>query len=95
MDTRVKQSKSKWLNSPRQAFSVLLIIGLFLFNGCKRPEEDIVLRQIRNVVVDASTEPMLTANAIFYNPNNLRGKLKKIDIEIFVNGKKQAPSTSI
>ena len=31
---------------------------------------------------------MLTANAIFYNPNNMRGKLKKIDIEIFVNGKK-------
>ena len=34
------------------------------------------------------TDPMLKANAIFYNPNNMRGKLKKIDIEIFVNGKK-------
>jgi hypothetical protein len=33
---------------------------------------------------------MLKANAIFYNPNNVRGRLKKIDIEIFVNGKKAA-----
>ena len=76
------------MDSPFQAFSILLIIGLFLFNACKRPEEDIVLRQIRNVSLDASADPILTANAIFYNPNNMRGKLKKIDIEIFVNGKK-------
>jgi LEA14-like dessication related protein len=59
-------------------------------SGCKKPEEDIVLRQIRDVVVDANTEPMLKANAIFYNPNKVRGRLKKIDIEIFVNGKKAA-----
>ncbi len=88
MDTSVSQSKSKRLNSPLQAFSILVVIGLLLFNGCKRPEEDIVLRQIRNVNIDASADPMLKANAVFYNPNNVRGKLKKIDIEIFVNGKK-------
>jgi len=69
--------------------SVLFIIALFLFSSCK-PEEDVVLRQIRDVVVDANTEPMLKANAIFYNPNNMRGKLKRINVEIFVNGKKAA-----
>lgn len=63
---------------------------LFLLSGCKKPDQDIVLRQIRDVVVDASSEPMLRANAIFYNPNTVRGRLKKIDIEIFVNGKKAA-----
>jgi LEA14-like dessication related protein len=42
------------------------------------------------VVVDATTEPVLKANAIFYNPNDMRGRLKKIDVDIFVNGKKAA-----
>ena len=45
--------------------------------GCKRPKEDIVLRQIKDVVVDATTEPMLKANAIFFNPNQCAGKIKK------------------
>lgn len=67
-----------------------VVVALMLLAGCKKPDQDIVLRQIRDVVVDASTEPMLKANAIFYNPNAVRGKLKKIDIEIFVNGKKAA-----
>ena len=68
---------------------LLVILGLVTI-GCKSPKEDIVLRQIRDVVVDATSDPMLKANAIFYNPNSMRGKLKKIDVDIFVNGKKAA-----
>src|SRR5688500_11542379 len=71
-------------------FLMVIFFVMAIFSGCRRPDEDIVLRQIRDVVVDATTEPMLKANAIFYNPNNMRGRLKKIDIEIFVNGKKAA-----
>ncbi|HET9487557.1 MAG TPA: LEA type 2 family protein [Chryseosolibacter sp.] len=67
-----------------------VVAVLLLLASCKKPDQDIVLRQIRDVVVDASSEPMLKANAIFYNPNAVRGRLKKIDIEIFVNGKKAA-----
>jgi len=69
---------------------VFAIVALAALTGCKKPDQDIVLRQIKDVVVAASTEPMLKANAIFYNPNNIRGKLKEIDVEIFVNGKKAA-----
>lgn len=69
---------------------VAVLLLLFLVSGCRKPEEDIVLRQIRDVVVDATSGPVLKANAIFYNPNNMRGRLKKIDVEIFVNGKKAA-----
>ena len=69
---------------------LVFLMALFVLSSCQKPEEDIVLRQIRDVVVDASSEPMLKANAIFYNPNDMRGKLKKIDVEIFVNGKKAA-----
>lgn len=71
--------------------SALLLLGVFLLlTGCKKPDEEIVLRDIKDVVVDASSDPMLKANAIFYNPNKVRGKLKKIDVEIFVDGKRAA-----
>ena len=69
---------------------VAVLLLLFLASGCRKPEEDIVLRHVRDVVVDATSGPVLKANAIFYNPNNMRGRLKKIDVEIFVNGKKAA-----
>lgn len=73
-----------------QSHFVIFILILLLLAGCKKPDQDIVLRNIKDVVVDATTEPLLRANAIFFNPNNIRGRLKKIDIEIFVNGKKAA-----
>lgn len=74
----------------RQNYLAALMLVLLLLSACSKPDQDIVLRNIKDVVVDASTEPMLRANAIFYNPNKVRGKLKKIDVEIFVNGKKAA-----
>ena len=65
-----------------------LILLALLLVGCAKPDQDIVLRNVKDVVVDANTDPTLKANAIFFNPNKIRGKLKKIDVEIFVNGKK-------
>ena len=73
----------------RRPLSILLLT-LTLLTSCKKPDQDIVLRQIKDVVMDASSEPLLKANAIFYNPNSVRGKLKKINVEIFVDGKKAA-----
>ncbi len=66
------------------------LLALLSVTGCRKPDQEIVLRKIRDVVVDATSDPMLKANAIFYNPNSVRGRLKKIDVEIFVNGKKAA-----
>jgi LEA14-like dessication related protein len=72
----------------------MLLIACFafatLFISCERPKEEIVLRRIKDVVVDASSDPVLKANAVFFNPNNVRGKIKKIKVDIFVNGKKAA-----
>lgn len=65
------------------SFTLLLII-----TSCTAPKEKIVLRQIKDVIADASSEPMLKAKAVFYNPNDIRFRLKKIDVEIFVDGKK-------
>ena len=69
---------------------LLSLLAVLLLAGCQKPEHDIVLRHIRDVVVDASSEPMLKANAVFFNPNDMRGRIRKIDVEIFVNGKKAA-----
>jgi LEA14-like dessication related protein len=66
----------------------LLIFISLVFIQCQKPDQDIELRRITDVVVDATTDPMLKANALFYNPNKAHGRLKKIKVEIFINGKK-------
>ena len=70
--------------------NLYLLFSLVLLISCQRPKEEIVLRQIKDVVVDATSDPLLKANAIFFNPNDVRGKLKRINVDIFVNGKKAA-----
>ena len=52
--------------------------------------ESIELRKVKDVVVDASSEPTLRAEAIFYNPNKFKMKLKKINVDVYINGKKTA-----
>ena len=71
-------------------FGFFLVFGLLLLlsgSACK-PKEDIVLRNVRDIVIDANSEPTLKAQAILYNPNNIRIKLRKIEIDVYVNGKK-------
>lgn len=62
---------------------------LVAFSSCK-PEEDIVFRQIKDVVVDAASGPKLKAQAVFYNPNSMRMKLRRINVDVFIDGKKAA-----
>jgi LEA14-like dessication related protein len=70
-------------------FVFWMICFAVAISSCK-PKEDVVLRNVRDIVVDANDEPTLQAKAILYNPNKVRMKLRKIDIEVFVNGKKAA-----
>jgi LEA14-like dessication related protein len=63
-------------------FSVLLLVSSCL------PKEEVVLRNVRDIVVDATTEPLLKANAVLYNPNNVRIKLRSAKVDVYVNGKK-------
>jgi LEA14-like dessication related protein len=72
----------------RLQYVVCFIFLLFFFTQCEKPDQDIVLRRIKDVVVDATTDPTLKANAVFFNPNKVRGRIKKVKIDIFVNGKK-------
>jgi LEA14-like dessication related protein len=67
---------------------MVAFLAIVLLQSCHKPDQDIVLRHVKDVVADATSEPTLRAEAVFFNPNNMGGKLKNIDVEIFVNGKK-------
>lgn len=69
-------------------YTVLLFVVALLFQSCQKPDEKIELKNIRDVVADVSTEPTLKGEAIFFNPNDMRGKLKHISVDIYINGKK-------
>jgi LEA14-like dessication related protein len=62
---------------------------LVVLSAC-RPKQEVELRKITNIEVDATTEPMLRANALLYNPNNIRMTLKRIDMDVYVDDKKAA-----
>ncbi len=72
---------------PLIAFFILMILA----SSCL-PKEQLMLRSINDIIVETGAEgaAMLKAQAVFYNPNNTRMKLKEINVEVFVNGKKSA-----
>lgn len=65
------------------------IVCLWLLGSCATYEA-VELRQIKSVVADVSDHPMLKAEALFYNPNKQQGKLKSIQVDVYVEGKKAA-----
>src|SRR5688572_1852148 len=62
---------------------------LLLLQGCG-PKEDIQFKYVKDVIVDANTEPLLKGTAVLYNPNKQRMKLRKINVDVYVNDKKTA-----
>ena len=67
-----------------------LVLLVMMIGSCV-PKEQVVLRSINIKEVLPGTEgPMLLADAIFFNPNSSRMRLKSIDIEVLVNDKKAA-----
>ena len=73
--------------------NIYYFLLLVLVAACV-PKEEVVLRTIKNEKLETNVDgdQILKADAIFYNPNNVRMKLKEINIEVFVNGKKAAHS---
>ena len=73
-----------------KAFVKLLLLALVVFMSACGDYKDVELRQLRNVTADVSDDPMLKMEAVFFNPNPQQGKLKAINIDVFVDGKKAA-----
>lgn len=72
-------------------YTTAWLLCLLVVGGCA-PKEPIVLRAIENIELTpgAGSDPTLKADARFYNPNQIRMRLKYIRVEVFVDGKKSA-----
>ncbi len=68
-----------------------LMIVIITAGSCV-PKEQVILRSvnIRNIARGTDGDLQLKTDAIFYNPNGVRMRLKRIDIDVIVDGKKAA-----
>jgi len=68
----------------------MVMLGVLL-NGCTVKEE-VVLLAIENIelVKGTGSEPILKADARFYNPNQVRMKVREVQMEVSIDGKKAA-----
>lgn len=70
-------------------FAAILAMGGL--SSCA-PTKPIEFRTIRNISVelDNTGEPLLRGEAVLYNPNKLRMKLKEVKLQITLDGKQSA-----
>lgn len=69
----------------------VFLLLTFLAVSCL-PKSAVELRDVRNLKLTTGNGgfPELAGDAVFYNPNSSRMKLKKIRVDVFVDGKKSA-----
>ncbi len=72
-------------------FTTCIVFSLVSLTACV-PREEIELRDVRNLVVEKGegVDPVLAGDAVFFNPNSSRMKLREIKVDVFVDGKKSA-----
>jgi LEA14-like dessication related protein len=70
---------------------IYFLFLIFLIASCI-PNEKIELRDIKNLALEQLDDgnAILNGDAVFFNPNAARMRLKEIKIEVFVDGKKSA-----
>ena len=66
-----------------------IVVVCLMVIGCV-PSEPVTLRSVNINQIEPrdNGDALLKADAIFYNPNTSRMRLKEVDIDIFVDGKK-------
>ena len=74
-----------------RAASVLAIVLVLFAVGCA-PKEPVILRSIniKEVKTGSDGNPILFADVVFFNPNSTRMRLKRIDLDVTVDGNKSA-----
>jgi hypothetical protein len=70
------------------------IVYILLAGGLTNcvPREQVTLRtiNIREVTTGSDGNPVLHADAVFFNPNTSRMRLKRISVDVLLDGKKTA-----
>jgi len=56
------------------------------------PKEQVVFKGVKNIAVKegSGTDAVITADAYFFNPNDVKMKLKEINVDVMINGKPSA-----
>ena len=72
----------------RQLLGILILI--VVFQGCKKPGQAPAFKYVSNVKVTSVSgkEAVLHGDAVFYNPNDMSMKLRKVNIDVMLEGKK-------
>lgn len=62
-----------------------LLIATAVFS-CKKPDKELEFKHVENIKVKKVTgeEVLLSADAVFYNPNDVKMKLREIDVEVYI-----------
>ncbi len=70
--------------------SFLFFLSLLALMQACAPKDPVVFKGIKNikVIADDKGNPQLSADVDFYNPNKVKSKLKEINVDIIVDGKK-------
>jgi len=78
----------KLIKNPLSSLVIVYCLTLF---ACV-PKEEIVFKGVSDIAVDLSDsgKPILKANGYFFNPNKVKMKLKKVNVDVFVDGTKSA-----
>jgi LEA14-like dessication related protein len=73
-------------------YCIWFILAGITFAACKGPKENVVLRgiSIKSVEPESDGNSLLKADAIFFNPNSGRMRLKGIQIDVLLEGRKAA-----
>ncbi len=73
-------------------YTFLLFLLLITGVSCTRPDKDIEFKDIRDVTLTKveGTNAYMKANAYFFNPNTVGMKLRGVDIDVSLEGKKIA-----
>ena len=70
---------------------ILFFLVVIAFSSCV-PNQMVELRDVKNLKLDQTDleNAILDGEAVFYNPNSSRMRLREINVEVFVDGKKSA-----
>jgi len=73
-------------------YIILTVLPLLGLAGCNKSYEPPIFKNIENVQLSKVKDGIVNmkADAILYNPNDIKVKLREVDIEVFIKGKKVA-----
>lgn len=70
--------------------NLIPLLFLIIISACSAPEEQPVFKKVANIKVSKvnGTEALLNGDAYFYNPNNVKCTLRKVNIDVSLDDKK-------